>query len=64
MLGVPGSKVTVAPSKPFSLVSLIPSPSLSNQTVSPIEPKFNGATVSFALAVSLEHTLFVCFRTT
>ena len=36
---VPGSKVTVAPSKPSSPASIIPSSSVSYQTVSPIEPK-------------------------
>ena len=45
LFGVPGSKVTVAPCKPFSLASFIPSPSLSNQTISPIEPKLGGVTV-------------------
>ena len=37
--GVPGSNLTVVPSNPDSPTSFTPSPSVSYQTVSPIEPK-------------------------
>ena len=36
--GVPGSNLTVVPSNPDSPTSFTPSPSVSYQTVSPIEP--------------------------